>query len=65
MKRNQKEIIIDIRLILYKDCEEDRLIFNNFQEIKKELGLKNITEITRYCIKQTHKMILTGRKNFL
>lgn len=57
MSKNQNGNIIDIRLPLYQNCKEDQLIFKYFQEIKTELGLKNNTEVARYCIKKAYVLI--------
>lgn len=57
MSKNQNGNIIGIRLTLCQNREDDQPIFNYFQEIKTELGLKKNTEVARYCIKKAYECI--------
>lgn len=56
-EENNEELMI--RLILKPD--EDQPLYDFFIEIKKHLGLKVNTEVTRYCIKRAYELIFEDK----
>ena len=52
-KNSENDDEISIRLTLTK--ENDFLLHDYFQQIKKNLGLKTNTEVARICIKKAYE----------
>ena len=56
-KNNKTEEEIGIRLNLSKEL--DQPLYDYFQQIKKNLGLKTNTEVARICIKKAYEYWFT------
>ena len=52
-KNSENEGEIQIRLSLSKDL--DHPLYDYFLQIKKNLGIKNNTEVARICIKKAYE----------
>jgi len=52
-KTNETEEEIGIRLNLSKEL--DQPLYDYFQQIKKDMGLKTNTEVARICIKKAYE----------